>query len=128
LGLAVASGDCAAWASLAPVKERDLTAISANITDGARFVYRCWRALAGQGTRNFSLAAVISPAYFAGHRCPERFALWPNVVWRFVDRGDPQVSHGDIGTMELFGSAVVANDPFDVARCLAQAFPAAGGG
>lgn len=117
LGLAVSDGDCAAWANLAPVKERDVTAISETLTGGARFVYRIWKTLAAQGTKDFSLAAILSPAYLA-QECPERFARWPNVVWRFVDRGDPQVRHGDIGTMELFGSSVVGTDPFEVARWL----------
>lgn len=117
LGLEVSGDRCSAWASLAPVKERDVTAISETLAGGARFVYRQWRALAAQGTRNFSLAAILTPTCL-GQESPERFARWPNVVWRFVDRGDPQVRHSDIGTMELFGSGVVGADPFEVARWL----------
>jgi len=118
LGLAVTEGECVGWVSLAPVKERDFTALSRNVTDGARFMYRIWRDLAREGTRNFSLAAILSPEHVAGRDGPARFARWPDVVWRFVDRGDPEVAHGDIGTMELFGSAVIANDPFAVAGLL----------
>jgi hypothetical protein len=117
-GLTVREGECAGWVSLAPVKERDFTALSRDVPQGARFMYRIWRDLARQGTRNFSLAAILSPGHVAGRDAPQRFSRWPNVVWRFVDRGDPAVSHGDIGTMELFGSAVIASDPFTVAGLL----------
>jgi hypothetical protein len=117
-GLTVTEGECVGWVSLAPVKERDFTALSVNVTDGARFMYRIWRDLAREGTRNFSLAAILSAEHVAGRDGPGRFAQWPNVVWRFVDRGDPEVTHGDIGTMELFGSAVIASDPFVVAGLL----------
>jgi hypothetical protein len=117
-GLTVTEGECVGWVSLAPIKERDFTALSVNVTDGARFMYRIWRDLAREGTRNFSLAAILSPGHVAGRDGPGRFARWPNVVWRFVDRGDPEVTHGDIGTMELFGSAVIASDPFVVAGLL----------
>jgi hypothetical protein len=118
LGLAVAEAECVGWVGLAPVKERDFTALSASVTGGARFMYRIWRNFARAGTRNFSLAAILSPGHVAGADGPARFARWPNAVWRFVDRGDPAVTHGDIGTMELFGSAVIANDPFAVAGLL----------
>ena len=117
-GLAIAAGECVGWVNLAPVKERDFTALSRNVVDGARFIYRVWRAMAREGTRNFSLAAILSPAYVTGQTCSGPYALWPNVVWRFVDRGDPGVTHGDIGTMEFFGLLVVASDPFAVAGLL----------
>ena len=118
LGLAVAEGECVGWVGLAPVKEKDFTALSASVCDGARFMYRIWRRFAQAGTRNFSLAAILSPHHVTGTHGPARCASWPGVVWRFVDRGDPEVPHSDIGTMELFGSAVIASDPFVVAAQL----------
>ena len=124
-GLTITQGACAAWVSLAPVKEKDITALSPSVIDGAQFIYRIWRDLAHEGTRNFSLAAILSPGHVTGSDCPERFAQWPKVVWRFVDRGSPEVAHGDIGTMELFGSSIVASDPFIVAGTLQRS--AAGG-
>lgn len=120
-GLAVGGSGCSGWASLIPVKERDITATSRDVEEGARFMYRVWRRLARHGTRDFSLAAILSPGYLDPVHCPERFAHWPKVLWRFVDRGDPVVRHGDIGTMELFGSPVVASDPYHVARLLRDA-------
>jgi hypothetical protein len=83
-------------------------------------MYRVWRALAQHGTRNFSLAAIVSPGYLSARDCPYRFASWPAVVWRFVDRGDPDVRHADIGTMELFASPVIAADPYGTIRAVRE--------
>jgi len=117
-GLTILQGDSEGWVSLAPVKERDITALSPDVAEGARVMYRIWRGLVARGTRNFSLTAILSPGYFSATDCPERFLRWPRVVWRFVDRGDPDVKHADIGSMELFGSSVVASDPYATARLL----------
>jgi len=35
-----------------------------------------------------------------------------------VDRGDPAAKTADIGAMELYASAVVSSDPFDLAEAL----------
>ncbi len=40
------------------------------------------------------------------------------LVARFVDRGNPLATSADIAALELFGSSVVASDPFEVARSL----------
>jgi hypothetical protein len=42
------------------------------------------------------------------------------LVARFVDRGNPLSPTADIAALELFGSSVVAGDPFDVARSLRE--------
>ena len=47
----------------------------------------------------------------------ERWAGFP-LVARLVDRGDPNSDASDIAAMELFGSSVIASDPFEVARTL----------
>ncbi|MCC6472411.1 MAG: hypothetical protein IT514_01580, partial [Burkholderiales bacterium] len=122
-GLTIRWSECPAWVNLAPLKERDITVLSADLRSGAQSTYRIWRALARSGTRDFTLAAILAPGYVAGEGATPRFARWPNVVWRFVDRGDPEVRHGDIGAMELFASAVVANDPYGVAALLREAQP-----
>jgi hypothetical protein len=119
-GLVVSDCGCTGWASLVPAKERDFTGISGSVVAGARFMYRVWRALAQHGTRNFSLAAIVSPGYLSARDCPYRFASWPAVVWRFVDRGDPDVRHADIGTMELFASPVIAADPYGTIRAVRE--------
>ncbi|HLZ21977.1 MAG TPA: hypothetical protein VKQ30_07635, partial [Ktedonobacterales bacterium] len=52
------------------------------------------------------------------------------IVARFVDRGNLLSSTSDIAALELFGSSVVATDPFDLARTLrsAEASPTDDGG
>ena len=69
-------------------------------------------------TNSFSLAAILAPGYPTRLAAGDRFAAWPPVVWRLVDRGDRAARHGDIGCMELFGTPVIATDPFAVARWL----------
>jgi len=41
------------------------------------------------------------------------------VVVRVVDRGDPAKPTADIGGMELYGSAVVASDPYRLIEAIA---------
>jgi hypothetical protein len=115
LGLATAESECVAWASLVSVKECDTCVISPNIHDGAVFVYKLLQILLQRGTNSFSLAAIPSPFLFSGHCSVDRFRNWPSVLWRLVDRGDIRVRHSDIGSLELFGSAIVATDPWLVA-------------
>lgn len=116
LGLAGTEGNCLWWASLVPAKERDVTVLSRTVGEGARQIHRMVQRLHSHGTRSFGLAAILSPAYFGRAAVPARFRLWPEVVWKLVDRGDPGTPHSDIGTMEFFASTVFATDPFDVAR------------
>lgn len=111
LGLAVGDGDCVGWVNLVPVKERDLTLCSPTLRAGAAFAHTLLAALAAAGTKNFTLAAHVAPPGAA-------FRGWPPVLWRFVDRGDPAVRHSDWGVMEMFGTSVVASDPFAVRRLL----------
>ncbi len=116
LGLAVSHDRCVAWANLAPIKERDISAASPTIHEGAIFMYGILQKLIRQGSSSFSLAAIPSPGYVSGDGSDERFSKWPPVLWRLVDRGDMRVAHSDIGCMELFGSSVLAADPFLVAQ------------
>ncbi len=118
LGLAVDGDGASAWATLVPAKERDVTAISRSLVDGAALVHDVLQALIRHGTNTCSLAAILRPGYPAPAPAHSRFAGWPPVVWRLVDRGDRAVRHGDIGCLELFGSPVIATDPFIVAGWL----------
>jgi hypothetical protein len=112
LGLAFRQGNCVAWPSLVPIKDRDVTAISPSLAEGARFISRVLEVMANRGTLNFSLTAIISPKYLGGAEVGADWSHWPTVLWRIVDRGDPAVAHSDIGCMELFGTPVVTSDPF----------------
>lgn len=112
LGLAAAGDGTTAWASLVPAKERDVTVISRSLVEGAARVHAVLQTLIRHGSNTFSVAAILAPP------AVPRFAAWPPVVWRIVDRGDRAVRHADIGCMELFGTPVVATDPFVVAAWL----------
>lgn len=113
LGLAVEGEETWAWATLVPAKERDVTVVSRSLAAGAARVHAVMQALIRQGSNTFSVAAVLAPARGSAH-----FAAWPPVVWRIVDRGDRAVRHADFGCMELFGTTVIATDPFLVAAWL----------
>lgn len=116
LGMVVDGERASAWATLVPTKERDVTIVSRSLRAGAVLVHDVLQALVRRGSNTFSLAAILAPGGSSG-----AFAGWPPVVWRLVDRGDRAVRHGDIGCMELFGTPVIATDPFTVAGWLQEA-------
>ena len=118
LGLRIYDGASAAWVSIAPIKERDLVITSPTLELGASFIFRILQALYDTGTNNFTLAAIPSPSYIAHSGDAQGFGDWPSVLWRLVDRGDMRARHSDTGGAELFGSAVIAADPWLVARAL----------
>ncbi len=124
LGLAADSDDTGAttFASLTPVKEREAD-IVASLRAGETTLGALPRlavplahlldvALRAWGVRAFNLA-VFGPPLDA----PPGWEGFP-LVARFVDRGNPLSTTADIAALELFGSSVVASDPFDVARSL----------
>lgn len=120
LGLAFAFDTGIAWANLVPAKERDITAMSTTLLGGAEMMHAILGTLMKHGTNSFSLAAILAPGYAGALAQDGRFSDWPPVVWRLVDRGDAHARHADIGCLELFGSGIVATDPFEVARWLAE--------
>jgi hypothetical protein len=69
--------------------------------------------LDGMGAQAFNVAVFGPP--LGG--IDERWAGFP-LVARLVDRGDPTTDASDIAAMELFGSSVIASDPFEVVRAL----------
>ncbi len=126
LGFTSASG-VRGFASLTPVKEREAVVFArASVLPNRLGLSALARPLAHvlerantrMGVRSFNVA-VFGPPY--GDRTG-----WDGfpVVARFVDRGNPLSPTSDIGAMELFGSSVVAADPFDVARDLLEERPA----
>jgi hypothetical protein len=74
------------------------------------FADAVWRALSvhrdGLGVRAFNLALWRSPLAHGADDIP------PMV--RIVDRGDPMTRASDIGAMELYGTPIVASDPYEV--------------
>jgi hypothetical protein len=117
LGLAAEIGQVARFASLTPAKEREivllapagdgLTGIAAPLAQTLRVM------LDNMGVQAFNVAAFGPPF----GEVDERWTGFPLVV-RLVDRGDPNSDASDVAAMELFGSSVIASDPFEVARAL----------
>jgi len=118
MGLGVAAGSSSGFANVCPTKEADFTVLSRSVVQSAPHVWALVRSLVARGTTSFSLAAIISPNHLSRATVDIRYANWPPVVWRFIDRGDVRGPQADIGTLELFGSTIVATDPYRVADAL----------
>ncbi len=117
LGLSIpAPGGVRAFASLAPVKEKELVLIGNSLEDEALH-----RAVAGAlegytrklGVSTFNAAFHIPPL----SATDEDWSSFP-VVAHLVDRGDPSNRTSDMGAMELYAASVVASDPFRVAEVM----------
>jgi hypothetical protein len=124
LGLTFVSDDAGITtiASLTPVKEREVDIVAPvppgqTTGEALRLLARpLWQlldiALHEWGVRAFNLAVFGPPL-----DTQPGWEGFPLIV-RFVDRGNPLSATADIAALELFGSSVVASDPFDVARSL----------
>jgi hypothetical protein len=66
--------------------------------------------------RSFNLALWRRP--LVGGDAVTAWDGFPPIV-RIVDRGDPFSRPSDIGAMELYGTPIVASDPYDVIAALA---------
>jgi hypothetical protein len=109
-------------ANLTPIKEREMLIVGAAGSDelDPSFVDALSRALIAYrdrvGVRSFNLALWTPPL-------GDGAAAWrwlPPMV-RIVDRGDPFERSSDIGAMELYGTPIVASDPYDLIAELAGA-------
>ena len=115
LGVPVEAG-VRAFASLTPVKEKELLVLGGDPGDEAlhhavgTLLRRFVRDL---GARAFNVAFYMPPLGPAD----EDWSGFPTVV-HIVDRGDPANRTSDIGAMELYAAPVVASDPFRVAEAL----------
>jgi hypothetical protein len=128
LGLVVMDGRTSAYASLTPIKEREVVLLAPGPTWSAprgdpasddafvgfaRDIARTVEGLRQLGVTAFNLA-VFGPPLASGGPAWEDFPA----MARLVDRGDPLSATADMAALELFGSSVVAHDPFVVARAL----------
>jgi galactose-1-phosphate uridylyltransferase len=117
LGLGIpAEGDVRAFASLSPIKEKELVVIGHSPEDES--LHRTVGALLESyvqalGVQSFNVAFYMPPLAPAG----EDWSGFPTVV-HLVDRGSPANRTSDIGAMELYAAPVVASDPFLVADVL----------
>jgi hypothetical protein len=122
LGLGIpAEGDVRAFASLSPIKEKELVVIGESPED--KPLHRTVGALLESyvrtlGVQTFNVAFYMPPLAPAD----EDWSGFPTVV-HLVDRGSPANRTSDIGAMELYAAPVVASDPFRVADILRGATP-----
>ena len=116
LGLSIPLEGARAFASLTPVKEKELVVVGRGPEDEA--LHRVVGALLQGyvdvlGVRAFNVAFYMPPLAVT----EEDWSRFPTVV-HLVDRGDPANRTSDIGAMELYAASVVASDPFRVAELL----------
>ena len=115
LGLVRDIGDVALLAHVTPIKERELLLVGTAGGDerDRSFIDALARTLIAYrdriGVRSFNLA-VWRPPLGDG---AEAWGWLPPIA-RIVDRGDPFQRSSDIGAMELYGTPIVATDPYDL--------------
>ena len=112
IGLSHESGDVKLFASITPVKEKEITIISkrspSTNEQTKRIIFKTLRCLIDTlGVQSFNMS--IS--------CPSMIGKdnFPYII-QIVDRGDISKSTADIGGMELFGSTVVSDDPYSIIK------------
>ncbi len=122
LGLGIPLQGVRAFASLTPVKEKELVVVGRGPEDEA--LHRAVGALL-QGYVSVLGARAFNVAFYMPPLGPteEDWSDFPTVVY-LVDRGDPANRTSDIGAMELYAASVVASDPFRVAQLLRDGSPA----
>ncbi|MBU6422935.1 MAG: hypothetical protein KGQ88_02735 [Chloroflexi bacterium] len=116
LGLGVEADGVRLFASLTPVKEREIVAVGSPGRDEASLVPAIVRALHAYRTLGVvahNMAVYLPPLTPDG----EDWSGFPPLA-RLVDRGDPSNKTSDIGAMELYAASVIASDPFRVADAL----------
>jgi len=116
LGLGVSVGGARVFATLTPVKEREIVILGMPRSgEGtiAAGVSHALRALRSVGVVAHDLALYLPPLAADG----ADWRRFPPIA-RLVDRGDPGNRTCDIGSMELYAASVIASDPFVVATAL----------
>jgi hypothetical protein len=118
LGLGIPQEGVRAFASLSPIKEKELVVIGEDPGDASlgRAVGALLRGYVEDlGVRAFNVAFYMPPL----GPTQEDWSDFPTVVY-IVDRGDPSNRTSDMGAMELYAASVVASDPFRVAEALRE--------
>jgi hypothetical protein len=100
---------------MTPTKEKETIIIAPTIDDNAkRVIFETLRChVDSLGVMSFNLSMSMPPL--------DRPAEFPYMI-RIVDRGSVFKPFSDIGSMELYGSIVVASDPYKVIDALKTAF------
>ncbi len=118
LGLSHKSGDVRLFANITPIKEKEIIIISpehpSKMDQTKRVIFntlRCFIDVLGVQSFNMSISC---PSMNGDDNLP--------YIIQIVDRGDIFKSTADIGGMELYGSTVVADDPYKVIHSLRECF------
>ncbi|HUG55491.1 MAG TPA: hypothetical protein VMJ92_00305 [Candidatus Limnocylindrales bacterium] len=116
LGLATEMEGARVFASLTPIKEREVVILGRPGEGEVALAPAIARVLASYrraGVLAFNLACYLPPLSPDG----TDWRRFPPVV-RMVDRGDPANRTSDIGAMELYAASVISADPFRVSDSL----------
>ncbi len=116
LGLGVEAGRARVFASLTPIKEREIVVLGRPGEDESTLAGGIARALSAHRTLGVvahNMAMYLPPLAPDG----EDWRRFPPIA-RLVDRGDPGNKTSDIGAMELYAASVISSDPFRVADAL----------
>lgn len=123
LGLGIEVGRARAFASLTPVKEREVVVLGRPGDDESTLAGGIARAVTAYRTLGVvahNMALYLPPLSPDGQDRPGHAEDWHGFppIARLVDRGDPASRTSDIGAMELYAASVIAADPFRVADAL----------
>lgn len=115
LGLDIPIAGARAFASLTPVKEKEIIAVADRLDEGFKLAVGglLEKYVNVLGVSSFNVAFHLPPLA----ETEEDWSGFP-VVCRVVDRGSPSNRTSDVAAMELYAASVVASDPFEVARVL----------
>jgi hypothetical protein len=116
LGLGVEVGRARVFASLTPIKEREVLVVGRPGEDESTLaagIARTVSAYRAMGVVAHNMALYLPPLAPDG----EDWRRFPPTA-RLVDRGDPGNTTSDIGAMELYAASVISSDPFRVADAL----------
>lgn len=119
LGLGVEIGRARVFASLTPIKEREIVVLGRPGEDETALAAGIARAVSAHRTLGVvahNMALYLPPLAPDG----EDWRRFPPMA-RLVDRGDPGNKTSDIGAMELYAASVISSDPFRVAGALLTA-------
>ncbi len=112
LGLSGSQGNVHFFASLTPVKEKEVVIISpenpSKDIDAKKTIFRILRCFIDvMGVYSFNLSISCPPL--------DNEEKYPYLI-RIVDRGSLLKSTADMGGMELYGSSIAADDPYKVIK------------
>lgn len=117
LGLLVAKGDVAVMAHLAPSKEGEILVFAPSFDENLASIiadlYDCY--ISQMGVRSFTIAVACPPL----DKGIDGWSEFPVVV-RLLDRGNPLHDVSDISGMEMFGTPIVATNPYSIVKSLRQ--------